>query len=142
MIPHRYPFLFLDRVINIKDRTSAIGIKNVTMNEPFFQGHFPAKPVMPGVAMIEAMAQTASVAVVHWLKMRNKELLVYFMSIDNTKFRRIVEPGDVLELHVEVRRNRGKVWKFAGVAKVEGEVAAEAEFAAMIQLPEGDGAAG
>ncbi|MEM9811101.1 MAG: 3-hydroxyacyl-ACP dehydratase FabZ [Pseudomonadota bacterium] len=136
MIPHRYPILLLDRVINLKERTSAIGIKNVTMNEPFFPGHFPARPVMPGVLMVEAMAQTASVAVVHWLKLVDQELLVYFMSIEKAKFRRVVEPGDQLELHVEVQRHRAKVWKFAGFAKVDGQVAAEAEFSAMIQTPD------
>lgn len=136
MIPHRYPFLFLDRVINLKERESGVGIKNVTVNEPFFQGHFPSKPVMPGVAIVEAMAQTASVAVVHWLDLRGKELLVYFMSIEKAKFRRVVEPGDTLELHVHVLRSRGKVWKFGGEARVDGQVAAEAEFSAMIQVPE------
>lgn len=135
MIPHRYPFLLIDRVINIDPEYGAVGIKNVSTNEPHFQGHFPEKPVMPGVLIIEAMAQTASVFVVQKLGLIDKELLVYFMSLDKAKFRKIVEPGDQLELHVNVLRSRGKVWKFWGEAKVDGKIAAEAEFTAMIEDP-------
>ncbi len=135
LIPHRYPFLMIDRVININGTESAVGIKNVTVNEPHFQGHFPSKPVMPGVTIVEAMAQTASVIVVKSMGLANQNLLVYFMSLEKTKFRRVVEPGDQLELHVQVVRHRGKVWKFWGEAKVEGQIAAEAEFTAMIQDP-------
>ncbi len=132
MIPHRYPFLLVDRVVNIRANESAVGIKNVTINEPFFQGHFPAEPVMPGVLIVEALAQTAGVLVVDSLGMIDEELLVYFMTIDNCRFRAKVVPGDVLQLHVQVTRSRGKVYKFAGQAKNNGKVAAEAEFSAMI----------
>jgi len=132
MIPHRYPFLFVDRVEEIRVGESAVGIKNVTINEPFFQGHFPAEPVMPGVLIVEAMAQTAGVLVVETLGMIDQELLVYFMTVDNCRFRNKVAPGDVLELHVRVTRSRGKVFRFAGEAKVGGKLAAEAEFSAMI----------
>lgn len=136
LIPHRYPFLFIDRVINMKSAESAIGIKNVSANEPLFEGHFPSKPVFPGVVIIEAMAQSASVLVSWSLDLTDSGALVYFMGIEKAKFRRIVEPGDQLELHVTVKRGGGKVWKFDGVAKVDGEVAAEAEFMAMIQTPQ------
>ena len=132
MIPHRYPFLLVDRVNEIQPHESAVGIKNVTVNEPFFQGHFPAEPVMPGVLIVEAMAQTAAVLVVESLGMIDQELLVYFMTIDNCRFRAKIAPGDVMNLHVQVTRSRGKVYRFAGQAKVDGKVAAEAEFSAMI----------
>lgn len=132
MIPHRYPFLLIDRVEDIFANTSAIGVKNVTNNEPFFQGHFPDKPIMPGVMIVEAMAQTAGVLVVETLGMIDQGLLVYFMTLDKTRFRKLVEPGDVLELHVKILRGRGKIWKFWGEAKVSGETVAEAEYSAMI----------
>lgn len=135
LIPHRYPFLFIDRVVNMKNAESAVGVKNVTVNEPYFEGHFPSKPVMPGVVVIEAMAQAASVLVSWSLDLTDSGALVYFMGIDKTRFRRIVEPGDRLELHVTVLRGGGKVWKFSGIGMVDGEVAAEAEFMAMIQVP-------
>jgi len=138
MIPHRYPFLMIDRVINIKPGESAVGIKNVTANEPYFEGHFPAKPVMPGVMIVEAMAQAASIMVTKALDLQDHDLLVYFMGLEKTRFRRVVEPGDQLELHVSVLRPGGKVWKFAGKGMVEGQVAAEAEFMAMIQAADGD----
>jgi len=137
MIPHRYPFLFIDKVCDIKVGESAVGIKNVTFNEPHFQGHFPAKPVMPGVTVIEAMAQTAAVLVSQTLDLIDKNPLVYFMTMDKCRFRNMVLPGDVLKLHVTVIRGRGKIWKFWGEAKVDGKIAAEAEFAAMIDLPKG-----
>lgn len=136
MIPHRYPFLLIDHVKDIKVGDNAVGIKNVTSNEPHFQGHFPDKPVMPGVLIVEAMAQTAGVLVVETLEMIDQGLLVYFMTLDKTRFRKIVAPGDVLELHVKILRGRGKIWKFWGEAKVGGEVAAEAEFSAMIITPD------
>ncbi len=136
MIPHRYPFLLIDHVKDIALGDSAVGIKNVTANEPHFQGHFPDKPVMPGVLIVEAMAQTAGVLVVETLEMIDQGLLVYFMTLDKTRFRKIVAPGDVLELHVKILRGRGKIWKFWGEAKVGGEVAAEAEFSAMIITPD------
>ncbi|WP_120501331.1 3-hydroxyacyl-ACP dehydratase FabZ [Roseovarius sp. EL26] len=137
LIPHRYPFLFLDKVVDIDGFKSARGIKNVTINEPFFQGHFPGKPIMPGVTIIEAMAQTSAVLVSMGLNAEDAGLLVYFMSVEKCKFRRMVVPGDVLELQVTTMRGRpgGKVWKFHGVATVDGEVACEAEFAAMIDAP-------
>jgi 3-hydroxyacyl-[acyl-carrier-protein] dehydratase len=136
MIPHRYPFLMIDRVVNIEVNRFAVGIKNVTVNEPHFQGHFPVLPVMPGVLIIEAMAQTSAVLVVETLDLIDKDLLVYFMSIDSAKFRKVVAPGDTLELHVTVARGRGKIWKFTGEAKVGDTLCAEAEFAAMIMTQE------
>ena len=136
MIPHRYPFLLIDRVDDIHVNESATGIKNVTANEPHFQGHFPDKAVMPGVLIVEAMAQTAGVLVVETLEMIDQGLLVYFMTLDKTRFRRIVAPGDRLELHVKILRGRGKIWKFWGEAKVGDEIAAEAEFSAMIITPD------
>jgi 3-hydroxyacyl-[acyl-carrier-protein] dehydratase len=137
IIPHRYPFLLVDKVIDIDGYQSAVGIKNVTMNEPHFQGHFPSKPVMPGVTIIEALAQTSAVMVGVAMDMVDKDLLVYFMGIDNAKFRRMVVPGDVVRLAVETTRGKpgGKVWKFRGVATVDGEMAAECDFTAMMDLP-------
>ena len=137
IIPHRYPFLLVDKVVDIDGYQSAKGIKNVTMNEPHFQGHFPSKPIMPGVTIVEAMAQTSAVMVGVALDLADKDLLVYFMGIDKCKFRRMVVPGDVLEMQVTTTRGKpgGKVWKFAGTATVEGEVACEVEFTAMMDLP-------
>ena len=137
IIPHRYPFLLVDKVRDIEPFKSAVGIKNVTMNEPHFQGHFPGVPIMPGVTIVEAMAQTAAIMVGVSADLADKNLLVYFMGIDGVKFRRKVGPGDVLELHVTTVRGKpgGKVWKFAGQATVEGDLAAEAEFTAMIDMP-------
>ncbi len=133
MIPHRYPMLMVDKVIDMQLDRSAVGIKNVTINEPFFQGHFPSEPVMPGVLIVEAMAQTAAVLVVSTYGQESEGKLVYFMSIDDVRFRRPVFPGDRLELHVEKVQSRASVWKFSGKAIVEGKVAAEATFAAMIR---------
>ncbi|HEX2581085.1 MAG TPA: 3-hydroxyacyl-ACP dehydratase FabZ [Dongiaceae bacterium] len=133
LIPHRPPFLFIDRVEDMFADRSAVGIKNVSMNEGFFAGHFPSDPVMPGVLVIEAMAQTAAVLVVHTLGAAFEGKLVYFMSVDEARFRRPVVPGDVLRLEVAKDRNRGMVWKFKGVAKVGTHVVAEATFAAMIR---------
>ena len=137
IIPHRYPFLLVDRVEDIVGTQSARGIKNVTMNEPHFQGHFPGKPIMPGVTIVEAMAQTAAVMVGVALDMADKELLVYFRAIEKCKFRRMVVPGDVLEMNLTTLRGKpgGKVWRFGGVASVEGEMACEVEFTAMMDLP-------
>ena len=137
IIPHRYPFLLVDKVFEIDDLKSATGIKNVTFNEPFFQGHFPGAPIMPGVTMIEALAQTAAVMVGVSLGLADKNLLIYFLGIDNCKFRRKVVPGDRLELKVEVLRGKigSKVWKFSGVASVDGEITAQADFNAMMELP-------
>ncbi len=136
MIPHRDPFLLIDRVSAIRKGESAIGEKLLTPHEPYFAGHFPGEPIMPGVLMIEAMAQTAGVLVVDTLGMENQNLLVYFMTIDKTRFRRLVRPGDKLEFHVRVIRGRGKVWKFWGESRVGDEIAAEAEYAAMIVTPD------
>ncbi|HGG04189.1 MAG TPA: 3-hydroxyacyl-ACP dehydratase FabZ [Aliiroseovarius sp.] len=138
-IPHRYPFLLIDRVERIVADSSAVGIKNVTFNEPHFQGHFPATPIMPGVMIIEAMAQTAAVMVMLSQDLVDSNALVYFMGIDKGKFRRKVGPGDVLELHVEVLRGGSRVQKFAGNAMVNGEMAAQAEFTAMIDKSGGQG---
>ncbi len=132
MIPHRYPFLLIDRVQAIKPHDSAVGIKNVTANEPHFEGHFPQEAVMPGVLIVEAMAQTAGVLVVDSLGQEGEDLLVYFMTLDKTRFRRKVVPGDRLELHVRILRGRGKVFKFWGEARVGPDLMAEAEFSAMI----------
>ena len=133
MIPHRYPMLMVDKVTEMQLAESAIGIKNVSINEPFFQGHFPSEPVMPGVLIIEAMAQTAAVLVMTSLGQEAEGKLVYFMSIDGVRFRRPVVPGDRLELYVEKIQSRANVWKFSGKGIVEGKVAAEATFAAMIR---------
>ena len=132
MIPHRYPFLMIDRVVEVVPDATAVGIKNVSINEPFFQGHFPQRPVMPGVLIIEAMAQTAAVLVVHTLGSAAEGKLVYFMTVDNARFRRPVLPGDQLRIHVSKERSRGNVWKFSGEAKVNGTLVAEATYAAMI----------
>ena len=133
MIPHRYPFLLIDRVVELQPDLGAVGVKNVSINEGFFQGHFPRQPVMPGVLIIEAMAQTAAVLVVATLGPESEGKLVYFMSVDNARFRKPVFPGDQLRIHVTKERNRGPVWKFRGEAKVEGGLVAEATFAAMIR---------
>ena len=132
LIPHRYPFLMIDRVRALEFDKRAIGIKNVSVNEPHFDGHFPNRPVMPGVLMIEAMAQTAGVLVVATLGEDAEGKLVYFMTIDSARFRKPVVPGDQLEVVVEKLRNRGPVWKFTGKAYVDGGLAAEAIFSAMI----------
>jgi len=134
ILPHRYPFLLVDKVRDIVPDKGAVGIKNVTFNEPHFQGHFPGTPIMPGVTIIEAMAQTAAVLVGLSLDLVDKNFLVYFMSIEKCKFRRMVVPGDVLELDMQVMRKGTKIWKFHGVASVEGEVAAEADITAMLDL--------
>ena len=134
IIPHRYPFLLVDKVRDIVPNETAVGIKMVTANEPHFEGHFPAKPIMPGVLIIEALAQTAAVLVGVSMDVIGKDLLTYFMGIDKAKFRRMVVPGDCLELHVKALRGGGKIWKFEGRALVEGELAASAEFTAMMDL--------
>ena len=137
ILPHRYPFLLVDRVVDIDGYQSAVGIKNVTMNEPHFQGHFPGQPIMPGVTIVEAMAQTSAVMVGTALGLADKNLKVYFMAIDKCKFRRMVVPGDQLRMNLTTLRGKpgGKVWKFGGVAEVEGEMACEVEFTAMMDLP-------
>ena len=132
LIPHRYPFLLIDYVTNIKLGDSATGIKNVSINEPFFIGHFPQKPIMPGVLIVEALAQTAAVLVVKTLNEIDNELLVYFMSMNNTKFRQLVKPGDIINLDVKVIQNRRNIWKFKGEAFVRGDLVSESEFTAMM----------
>jgi 3-hydroxyacyl-[acyl-carrier-protein] dehydratase len=133
MIPHRYPMLMIDRVVGLVPDVKAVGIKNLTINEPFFQGHFPSEPLMPGVLIIECMAQTAAVLVVATLGPDREGSLVYFMSVDAVRFRKPVVPGNTLHIHVEKQRKRGNVWKFRGIAKVEQTVVAEATYAAMIR---------
>lgn len=137
IIPHRYPFLLVDRVVDINGVETATGIKNVTINEPHFQGHFPEYPIMPGVNIVESMAQTAAVMVGVELGYADRHMRVYFMAIDACKFRRMVMPGDVMKLHVTRLRGRpgGKVWRFKGLATVEDEMVAEAEFTAMMEMP-------
>ncbi len=132
MIPHRYPFLMIDRVVDLVPDRSATGIKNVSINENYFQGHFPRQPVMPGVLVIECMAQTAAVLVVETLEGAAAGKLVYFMSIEDCRFRKPVVPGDRLHIHVTKTRRRGAVWKFSGEARVDGVLMAEARFTAMI----------
>ena len=132
MIPHRDPFLMIDRVLDVRSGHSAIGVKHVKSDEYYFKGHFPQRPVMPGVLIIESMAQTAAVLVVHTLGKDFEGKLVYFMSIDNARFRRPVVPGDVMMVPVTCQRHRGMVWKFDGQAKVDDKLVAEATFAAMI----------
>ena len=132
MIPHRYPLLLVDRIVQFEKGKSATGLKNVTMNEPHFMGHFPGAPIMPGVLIVEAMAQTSAIMVVETLGAESEGKLVYFMTIDEARFRKPVTPGDSLHLHVEVIRSRGAVWKFKGIAKVGDVLCAEATFSAMI----------
>ncbi len=132
LLPHRYPFLLVDRMFDMDRDESAVGMKNVTINEPFFQGHFPQFPVMPGVLIIEGLAQTAGALCVHSLGESYKPQLVYFMGIDRAKFRKPVVPGDQLFFHVRKIRSRGRAWRFYGEAKVDGAVVAEAEISAMI----------
>lgn len=132
MIPHRYPILLIDRILEIKKGESATSLKNVTMNEPHFMGHFPGFPVMPGVLIVEAMAQTAALVVVDFLGDEAAGKVVYFMTIDDARFRKPVTPGDSIHIEVEKIQSRGPVWKFKGVAKVGDKVCAEAKFSAMI----------
>lgn len=132
MLPHRYPFLMVDRVIDFVPGESAVGLKNVTFNEPQFQGHFPSIPVMPGVLIIEAMAQTAAIVVVETLESKTAGNLVYFMTIDEARFRKPVVPGDAMHIHVTKIHSRKTVWKFKGEARVGDALCAEAVFSAMI----------
>ena len=135
IIPHRYPFLLIDKVRDVVPHKSCVGIKCVTNTEPHFQGHFPDMPIMPGVMIIEAMAQTSGVLVGLSMDLVDKQAKVFFMGIDAVKFRRKVVPGDVLELHVRAVRGGGRVWKFEGRATVDGDLATEATFTAMFDLP-------
>jgi 3-hydroxyacyl-[acyl-carrier-protein] dehydratase len=131
-LPHRYPFLMVDRVINMRGDDFAIGIKNVTYNEPQFLGHFPGQPVFPGVLMIEGMAQTAGVLCVTWLAEQGRPKTVYFLTIDKAKFRKPVVPGDTIEYHMTKINRRKQMWWFRGEAKVAGQIVCEAEVGAMI----------
>ena len=137
LLPHRYPFLMVDRIIEMDGDRSGIGIKNVTINEPYFQGHFPSHPVMPGVLLVEGMAQTAGALCVSAMDEEYEPSLVYFMAIDRARFRRPVLPGDCVHFHVKKMRNRGRVWRFKGEARVNDDVVAEAEVSAMIVEFEG-----
>ena len=132
-LPHRYPFLLVDRIIDLQPGKSITGIKNVTFNEPFFQGHFPGQPIMPGVLMVEAMAQVAGVLAFSSGVEANS---VFFMSIEKAKFRKPVVPGDQLRIEIKVLQQRGNVWKFSGTAKVDDKVASEADFTAMVTARE------
>ena len=137
LIPHRYPFLLVDKITDLKEGESCTGIKNVTFNEPHFQGHFPQFPIMPGVLIVEAMAQTSGCLVVKTLGEKAKGKIVFFMSIEDAKFRKPVVPGDVLTIHVDVMKGRGAIWKFKGTGTVNGVVHAEAVFTAMIMNADG-----
>ena len=130
-LPHRYPFLLVDRILETSGDTRIVGLKNVTFNEPFFQGHFPGHPIMPGVLIVEAMAQTGGVLLLGALE-EPQSKVVYFMSLDAVKFRRPVVPGDQLRMEIEILQNRGRTVKLRGKALVEGQVAAEAEMMARI----------
>ena len=132
VLPHRYPFLLVDRILEIEEGRRIVGLKNVTINEPFFQGHFPGHPIMPGVLIIEAMAQVGGMLLMGSVEDPESKV-VYFMSLDNVKFRRPVRPGDQLRFELEVNQIRGVVCKMRGVAKVDGEVVTEADMAAMVR---------
>ena len=138
-LPHRYPFLLVDRIIECKGDESCIGIKNVTFNEPQFQGHFPEQPVMPGVLLIEGMAQTAGALCVNAATI-GKPKLVYFMTIDNAKFRKPVVPGDRVEFHMTKTNQRRNMWWYQGIAKVDGQIVCEAEVSAMLVVEDAKGA--
>jgi 3-hydroxyacyl-[acyl-carrier-protein] dehydratase len=133
-IPHRYPFLLVDRILELERNKRVVGLKNVSMNEPFFQGHFPGSPIMPGVLILEAMAQTSGVLAVASMDKSGKNALMYFMGLDQVKFRKMVVPGDQLIMELEVLKQRAKVMKLAGTAKVDGQVVAEAQLMATIEV--------
>lgn len=133
MIPHRYPMMLVDRILEYVPGESIVGLKNVSFNEPHFTGHFPDFPVMPGVLIVEAMAQVSAVLVAKTINAKAGEKTVFFMSIDNTKFRQVVQPGDTLHIYAKIEQNRGDVWKFYAEAKVDGKVVAESSFSAMVK---------
>ena len=132
LIPHRYPFLLIDGIQTLTPNVSATGIKNVSVNEPFFEGHFPDRPVMPGVLIIESMAQTASALVVYGYEGNTKGLSVYLMKVDKAKFRKPVLPGDQLRMEITKEKNKGEVWQFFGKAYVDNNLVAEASITAMV----------
>ncbi len=132
-LPHRYPFILVDRILALEAGKKAVGLKNVTINEPFFQGHFPGTPIMPGVLILEAMAQTGGVLAIQSMGLNGKKALMYFMGLDQVKFRKPVVPGDQLIMEVEVLKQRAKVMKLAGTAKVDGQTVAEAQLMATIE---------
>jgi 3-hydroxyacyl-[acyl-carrier-protein] dehydratase len=136
LLPHRYPFLLVDRVLNIKLGENIVAVKNVTMNEPHFTGHFPDSPIMPGVLIIEALAQAAGILVAKTMELSKEGKSVYLTTIENAKFRKLVQPGDVLELHVSIKQQRSFMWKFSGKAIVAGEIVTESDFSAIIQNKE------
>ncbi len=137
LLPHRYPFLLIDKLENFMGETEGIGVKNVTINEPFFQGHFPGRPVFPGVLLIEAMAQTAGAIVLQHLGDEHAGKLVFFMSIDKARFRKPVVPGDTVRFHVKLTNKRAPVWKYWAEAHVDGKKVAEAEIGAMLMNERG-----
>jgi len=132
ILPHAYPFLLVDRIVEMEPGKWVVGIKNVTYNEPFFPGHFPGRPIMPGVLIVESMAQTAGVLVFNSLPEEDRKKPVYFLGIDNVRFRKPVTPGDQLRLELEITRHRQSIWGFRGKALVDGKLVAEAELLAMI----------
>jgi beta-hydroxyacyl-ACP dehydratase FabZ len=133
-IPHRYPFLLVDRILELEPNKRVVGLKNVSMNEPFFQGHFPGTPIMPGVLILEAMAQTSGVLAIASMEKSGDNALMYFMGLDQVKFRKMVVPGDQLIMELEVLKQRKKIMKLAGTAKVDGQVVAEAQLMATIEV--------
>ena len=133
-IPHRYPFLLVDRILELEPNKRVVGLKNVSMNEPFFQGHFPGTPIMPGVLILEAMAQTSGVLAIASMEKSGDNALMYFMGLDQVKFRKMVVPGDQLIMELDVLKQRKKIMKLAGTAKVDGQVVAEAQLMATIEV--------
>ncbi len=132
-LPHRYPFILVDRIVALEAGKKAVGLKNVTINEPFFQGHFPGTPIMPGVLILEAMAQTGGVLAIQSMGLKGRNALMYFMGLDQVKFRKPVVPGDQLIMELEVLKQRAKVMKLSGTAKVDGQIVAEAQLMATIE---------
>jgi beta-hydroxyacyl-ACP dehydratase FabZ len=133
-IPHRYPFIMVDRILELEPNQRVLGLKNVSINEPFFQGHFPGKPIMPGVLILEALAQTSGVLAIASIAKEKEGALMYFMGLDQVKFRKMVVPGDQLLMELKVLKQRAKIMKLAGVAKVNGQIAAEAQLMATIEV--------
>lgn len=133
-IPHRYPFILVDRILELELNKRVVGLKNVSINEPFFQGHFPGTPIMPGVLILEAMAQTSGVLAIASLKKGKEGALMYFMGLDQVKFRKMVVPGDQLIMELKVLKQRAKIMKLEGVARVDGQTAAEAQLMATIEV--------